>query len=88
MQELIGRFVEGGFRAVEGPVSVEVIEAVLSRQFHDLEARLMRHGYDVCALVDQFHWKPAEIRMFLDGTLDAARTRELGEIMLAAGLPL
>jgi hypothetical protein len=48
----------------------------------------MRHGYDIRALVDQFHSKPAEIRMFLKGTLDASRNRELTDQMLAARLPL
>jgi hypothetical protein len=43
----------------------------------------MRHGYDVRALVEQFHSKPAEIRMFLNGTLDASRSRELTDLMLA-----
>jgi hypothetical protein len=32
--------------------------------------------------------KPAEIRMFLNGTLDAVRSRDLTDLMLAAGLPL
>jgi type II secretory pathway predicted ATPase ExeA len=79
---------EESFRVGETPVSVDVIEAVLSRQLDDLEPRLMRHGYDVRALVEQFHSKPAEIRMFLNGTLDAVRSRELTDLMLAAGLPL
>ena len=48
----------------------------------------MRHGYDVRILASQFNAKPAEIRQFLRGALDAARTRELTEQMLAAGLPL
>jgi hypothetical protein len=57
------------FRVGENPASIDIIEAVLSRQIDDLE-RLMRHGYDVRALVEQFHSKPAEIKMFLNGTLD------------------
>jgi hypothetical protein len=79
---------EESFRVGENPVSLDNVEAILSRQINDLEPRLMRHGYDVRALVDQFHSKPAEIKMFLNGTLDASRSRELTEQMLAAGLPL
>jgi type II secretory pathway predicted ATPase ExeA len=79
---------EEAFRVGENPVSIDIIEAVLSRQIDDLEPRLMRHGYDVRALVEQFHSKPAEIKMFLNGTLDATRSRELTDQMLAAGLPL
>ena len=50
------------FRVGEKPVTVEVIEAVLSRQIDDLEPKLMRHGYDVRILASQFNAKPAEIR--------------------------
>jgi hypothetical protein len=69
-------------------VTVEVVEAVLSRQLDDLEPKLMRHGYDVRILASQFNAKPAEIRQFLCAVLDAARARELTDQMLAAGLPL
>jgi hypothetical protein len=56
--------------------------------FDDLEPRLTRHGYSVKNLADQFHAKPAEVRLFLRGALDAERTRELSEQMRVAGLPL
>jgi hypothetical protein len=61
---------------------------VLSRQLDDLEPRLTPHGYDVRHLAEQFNAKPAEIKRFLRGELDATRTRELTEEMLAAGLPI
>jgi hypothetical protein len=48
----------------------------------------MRHGYDVRILANQFNAKTTEIRQFLQGALDAERTRELTDQMLAAGLPL
>jgi hypothetical protein len=79
---------EEAFRVGEKPVTVEVIEALLSRQIDDLEPKLMRHGYDVRIIANQFNAKPAEIRQFLQGALDADRTRELTDQMLAAGLPL
>jgi hypothetical protein len=79
---------EEAFRVGEKPVTVEVIEALLSRQIDDLEPKLMRHGYDVRILANQFNAKTAEIRQFLQGALDAERTRELTDQMLAAGLPL
>jgi type II secretory pathway predicted ATPase ExeA len=68
---------EEAFRVGEKPVTVEVIEAVLSRQIDDPEPKLMRHGYDVRILASQFNAKPAEIRQFLQGALDADRAREL-----------
>ena len=79
---------EEAFRVGEKPVTVEVIEAVLSRHIDDLEPKLMRHGYDIRILASQFNAKPAEIRQFLQGALDADRARELTDQMLAAGLPL
>jgi hypothetical protein len=47
----------------------------------------MRHGYDVRILASQFNAKPAEIRQFLQGALDADRARELTDQMLAAAYP-
>ena len=79
---------EEGFRIGEKPVTPEVVETVLSKQIDDLEPRLTRHGYNVRSLAEQFNAKPAEIKRFLRGELDATRTRELTDEMLAAGLPL
>ncbi len=79
---------EEGFRVGEKPVTAEVVEAVLSRQLDDLEPKLTRHGYNVRTLSEQFSARPAEIRRLLRGELEAARTREFTDEMLAAGLPL
>lgn len=38
-------------------------------------------------ITDEFRFKPADVRLFLPGQLDPARTRELAEQMLVAGLP-
>lgn len=76
------------FRVGERPVTVQVVEGILSRHLDDLEPRLTRHGYTVRALADQFSAKPAEIRQFLRGELGGARAQELTERMQAAGLPL
>jgi type II secretory pathway predicted ATPase ExeA len=75
-------------RIGERTVTAAVVEAVLSRQLDDLEPRLTRHGYDVRSIADEFRVKPAEVRLFLQGQLDPARTRELTEQMLVAGLPV
>lgn len=80
---------EEGFRVGgEKPLTVEVVEAVLSSQLDDVEPRLTRHGYSVRTLSEQFNARPAEIKRLLRGELDAARTRELADEMRAAGLPL
>ena len=75
-------------RIGEGTVTAAVVEAVLSRQLDDLEPRLTRHGYDVRSIADEFRLRPADVRLFLQGQLDPARTRELTEQMLVAGLPV
>jgi hypothetical protein len=79
---------EETFRVGEKTVTTTVVETVMSRQMDELEPRLTRYGYDVKSLAEQFHAKPAEIRSFLQGQLDAARTRELTEQILTAGLPV
>ena len=45
----------------EKPVTGAIVESVLSKQIDELEPRLMRHGYDVRSLAEQFNAKPAEI---------------------------
>lgn len=79
---------EEAFRVGERPVTCQVIETVLSRHLDDLEPRLTRHGYTVRALAEQFSAKPAEIRQLFRGELNPARTQELSQRMLAAGLPI
>lgn len=79
---------EEAYRIGDRPVTVQVVESILSRQLDDLEPRLTRHGYSVRSLADQFSTKPAEIRQFLRGELGGARVQELTQQMQAAGLPL
>ena len=62
--------------------------SVLSRRIDDLEPQLIRHGYDIKALCDQFDAKPAEIRQLLRGGLNPQRSAELIDEMRVAGLPL
>ncbi|MBP2297150.1 hypothetical protein [Azospirillum rugosum] len=79
---------EEAFRPGDRPVTVQVVESILSRQLDDLEPRLTRHGYSVRSPADQFSVKPAEIRQFLRGELGGARAQELTQQMQGAGLPL
>ncbi len=79
---------EEAFRVGERPVTRPVVEGVLSRHLDDLEPRLTRQGYTVRSLAEQFSAKPAEIRQFLRGELNPARTQELAQSMRAAGLPI
>lgn len=43
-----------GYRAGEKPVTVALVESVLSRQLDDLEPTLTRHGYRLKDMVEQF----------------------------------
>ena len=82
------RSIEAGFEAGAKTVDASIVETVLSRRIDDLEPQLIRHGYDVKALCEQFDAKPAEIRQLLHGGLNPQRSAELIDEMRAAGLPL
>lgn len=82
------RAFEAGFEANLKPIDVSIVESVLSRRIDDLEPQLVRHGYDLRALCEQFDAKPAEIRQLLRGHLNPQRSAELIDEMRAAGLPL
>ncbi len=79
---------EAGYQTGERPVSAGLVESVLSRQIDDLEPTLMRHGYRLKDLVEQFDAKPTEVKAFFSNTLDSTRATELREQMLRAGLPI
>ena len=79
---------EAGYQTGEKPVTPALVESVLSRQLDDLEPTLTRHGYRLKDMVEQFDAKPAEIRALFNNQLDPARTAELRDRILAAGLPI
>jgi len=70
----------------EEVVTTAVGEAVLSRQIDDLEPRLTRYGLRCQEHRRGVSIKPADVRLFLQGQRDPARTRERTEQMLVAGL--
>jgi hypothetical protein len=79
---------EAGYQTGEKPVTAALVETGLSRQLDDLEPTLTRHGYRLKDMVEQFDAKPAEIRALFNNKLEPARTAELRDRMLAAGLPI
>lgn len=79
---------EAAYHVGEKPVTGAIVESVLSKQIDELEPKLTRHGYDVRGLAEQFNAKPTEIKLFFRGQLDSARTKELTDQMLIAGLPI
>jgi hypothetical protein len=88
IEQYLTRVFEKTFEAGETVVTVTLAETVLSPRIDDLEPRLTRYGYDVKSIAEEFHIKPADVRLFLQGQLDLARSRELTEQMLVAGLPV
>ena len=86
--EHLNRAFEAGFRMGQQPITADIVAATLAPDFDDLEPRLIRQGYSVKVLAEQFHARPAEIRRFLNGQLDPGRTRELADRMRAVGLAL
>ena len=88
LAEHLNRAFEAGFRMGQKPITADIVAATLAPDFDDLEPRLTRQGYSVKVLAEQFHARPTEIRRFLNGQLDAGRTRELADRMRAVGLAL
>lgn len=79
---------EAGYQTGEKPVTSELVGAVLSRQLDDLEPTLVRHGYRLKDMVEQFDAKAAEVRALFSNQLEPKRAAEIRERMLAAGLPI
>lgn len=49
---------EAAYQVGEKPVTMAILESVLSKQIDDLEPTLTWHGYDVRGLAEQFNAKP------------------------------
>lgn len=79
---------EASYQTGEQPISTALIESLLSRQLDDLEPTLMRHGYRIKDLTEQFDARPAEIKALFGNSLDSVRATDLRGKMLAAGLPI
>ena len=88
IEQHLMRSFDAAYHIGEKPVTKAVVESVLSKQINDIEPTLIRNGYNVKELAEQFGAKPSEIRAFFRGQLDQPRTRDLQQQMLSAGLPL
>lgn len=69
-----------GFTTGTKPITVDILEATLSKRIDDIEPRLIRHGYSDKVLVEQFNYKLAEIRRFFKGELNANRAKDINRI--------
>jgi len=88
IEQYLGLALEAAYQIGQKPVTVEVVDSVLSADLDALEATLTRYGYNARALAELLNVRPAEIRAFLHGQLAPSRTQELHAQLLAAGLPV
>ncbi len=88
IQHYLTLALEVAYQAGEQPVSADLVDSVLSKQFEELEPTLTRHGYRVKDLAEQFDARAAEIKALFNNQLDPSRTVELRDRMLRAGLPI
>lgn len=79
---------EEAYKVGGQPVTLDILDLTLSKRIDDLEPTLVRHGYDEKVLRAQFRLRPAELRRFLAGDMEATRAHELMEQMRDAGLPI
>lgn len=54
-------------------MTAEAVGSALSRHIDDLEPRLVRHGCDARSVADLIGAKPGEVRLLLQGGLNAGR---------------
>ena len=79
---------EAGYQSGENPVSIEVVEKVLSKHLDDMGAARTRQGNGLCELVQIFDAKLVEIKALFANQLDPVRASELRDRMRLDGLPI
>lgn len=67
---------EDAYQIGQKPVSVEVVENVLSPDINDLEAKLTRYGYNKRALCNALSAPMSEVNSFLHGQISSERAQE------------
>jgi len=77
---------EAGHNADEKPVSASMVSSILSGSLQDLEAKITRLGYDHKSLASLLRAPSGEVKQFMQGQLDSARTREFHQQLLVVGL--
>jgi type II secretory pathway predicted ATPase ExeA len=82
------RVLEAAYQIGEKPVTTRVIDSVVPAMTSDLEATLIRNGYDLKDLAALVAAKPREIKLLLQGHLEPSRAEELLKQMREAGLPI
>ena len=88
VEQHLSMAMEEAFNAGVKPITVDILEMTLSKRIDDIEPRLIRHGYNEKVLAELFHYRPAEIRKFFGGEMDANRARDITSEMREAGLPV
>jgi len=70
------------------PVTREIVDEILARDFDDLEPKLVRQGYNIKVIASLLNVPPKQVRSFLNGQLDSGRTKEIRDRIQKAGIPL
>lgn len=79
---------EAGHDINEKPVSAEVVSTILSNGLGNLEATLVRLGYDQRSIAGLLNVSQAEARQFMTGQLEASKAQDFHEQLLVVGLPV
>ena len=79
---------EEGYKIGIKPITTDLLDITLSKHIDDIEPILIRHGYNEKAIIEQFHYRPAEIRKYFRKELDSSRLTEITREMREAGLPI
>ena len=79
---------EAGYQIGVKPITVDVVDSILSKKLDDLEPTLIRHGYSVKELTEELGLPAKEIKALFHNQLEPGRSKEIQEKMLAAGLPI
>jgi len=68
------------------PLSLEIIQSVLSPDIDGIEAKLARHGYNISALCEILSAKPNEIRSFFHGCINPTKAQEFNNEIHKLGI--
>lgn len=77
---------EKAFLAGCKPVTMEIIQSVLSPDIDGIEAKLSRHGYSIGTICEMINAKPSEVKMYLRGILSPSKTQEFNAEIRKLGL--
>lgn len=70
----------------EKPVDTNILQEIISSDFHSMEADMKRAGYDMKAICETVDARPAEMRSFFKNRLAPTRAKEIQDEILKIGI--